>query len=163
MNIHEIKTYFIVASLSLFSLMMNSQTNNILPTGVQVTPEGIETPVIVTNKFNIDYPNNDVQWQMDGDNYAVHYTDAVTNIRCIVVYDSDGNLLHKDREIDNTRYPNTIGDYYRKNYPDENYTVWVSEDNKGNSSYYVYHKSTVNWFDKKGRYITTKNKEVTKK
>ncbi len=140
---------------------LNAQTNNTLPTSVQVTPLGVETPAIVTNRFNIDHSNNDVIWQKEGDNYTATYTDPSTNNKCKMVYDEDGNMISKDKQTDNTVYPKTIGTYYTKHYPNENYTVWISEDKNGTKTYYTTRNSSTLWFDKNGKYITTKSKEIT--
>jgi len=150
------KKILLSAILMYFINISLAQTNNALPTGVQVTPEGIITPVIVSNKFNMDYPNNNAIWQKEGDNYAAEFTDESTNTKYFIVYDEDGNLVRKDKEIDNTAYPKGIATYYSKNYPDENYVVWLSEDNKGNKTYYTKRKLTTICFDKNGRYVAVK-------
>jgi hypothetical protein len=142
---------------------LSAQTNNILPVGVQVTPEGVSAPAIVINKFNIDYPNVNPVWQMDNDDYAAAYTDGITNTQHLIVYDEDGNLIRKDIKADNTSYPRAVENYLTKNYPNEKYTVWISEDISGVKTYYAKRNSTYILFDKDGKSISNKIKKSSNK
>lgn len=151
-----------------------AQTNTTTPTGTtspnppstaQNSPQGgITPPSTITNRFSTEYPNLTPTWQMDGTNYSAQYTDRTTNMGRIVVYDKNGNVIRTESEMGDDTYPQAIGDYYSKNYPSEkDYTIWSSDDGKGNTTYYSKRKSGTVWFDKNGKYMTNKsNKNVQK-
>ena len=151
----------IFAAVGMNALM--AQTNNM---GTQAAPAGVDAPATVTSKFSSDYPNTSANWRMDDDNYSAQYTDQTTNMDRSVVYDRNGNVIRTDNEIGKGTYPSTIGDYYTKNYPNQDYEVWASTDNNGTKSYYAKEKSGgTRWFDSDGKHVgnkPTKNKSTTK-
>jgi hypothetical protein len=125
----------------------------------QTTPEdrgNIKTPNTVTTKFNTDYPNANATWSRDGSNYRAEYNDRSTNVPHSVTYDKNGNMLTREERLSRGTYPQAIGDYYTKNYPDENYDVWSSTDGTGNVTYYTIRNNEMLWFDNNGNYKTHK-------
>ncbi len=144
------------------------QTGQTLPTdGTRTEKNDVapvaDTPPEITKKFNTNYPNIDATWQMDNNNYAANYKDEGTKMGRTIVYDKNGNIVRSDNEISNDVYPIGISDYYKKNYPNETYKVWSSQDNNGNKTYYSKSKTDVIWFDKNGKYIATKSGKSTQK
>jgi hypothetical protein len=135
-----------------------AQTNT--PVGRDLN--GVDPPAVVTNKFQTDYPNINADWRMDEDNYAAEYRDPATNMGRILVYDRNANLIRTDNEM-KEGYPDMIGNYYTKTYPNEDYKVWSSKDGKGNITYYSNRNDDVLWFDKNGKYTKTKPGNRVKK
>ena len=119
---------------------------------------GVTPPSTISNKFNTENPNMNAKWQMDGDNYSAEYMDNNTNVRKNVVYDNNGSILRTDEEMnsDGMNYPPGIGDYHNKNYPNEGYKVWSTDDGKGNKWFYTKRKNGTTWFDKDGKYFPGK-------
>lgn len=120
-----------------------------------MSPNTSNVPSTVTNKFNTDNPNVKADWQTEGDHYTAQYMDETNHMNKTVVYDKSGNVVRTDMEINKSTYPATITDYYTKNYPTEEYKVWSSIDNNGNTTYYTKRKSETLWFDKNGSYVST--------
>jgi hypothetical protein len=113
----------------------------------------IKVPSQVMNKFNSDYPNMDVTWGKDGDNYTASYKDQSTQGGRMLTYDKNGTLMYTDSEMNGSGYPAGIDDYYSKNNPNENYTIWQSDNGKGDMTYYSKGKNgKTSWFDKDGKY-----------
>lgn len=138
---------------------MIAQTNtnhNTIPPSTQNPTSGVSTPLIVTTKFNNEYPNTNALWHEDGENFSAEYRDAQNSMGRIIVYDTYGNLVRKEMELDKTSYPDNINLYYKENYPTENYKVWSMEDAKGNLSYYSIRQSGTLLFDKSGNFLTTR-------
>jgi hypothetical protein len=156
------KTYILLISIIAFHIL-GAQENAVLPTGVQTTPESIEVPDIVRNKFNREHPNVKPTWQLVGDNYVVEYIDETTETKRLIAFDEDSNVMRRDKEVDDKHYPKAIKDYFKRHYPNEDYTIWYSEDNSGNKIYYSNQKTTVIWFDKDGRFLLTKNGDISGK
>lgn len=156
------KMYILFVCVLAFHIV-GAQQNAVLPTGVQVNPESIEVPDIVRNKFRSEHPNIKPAWQMIGDYYIAEYTDETTEKQKLIAYDEDSNVMRRDVEVDDGYYPKAIKDYFSKHYPKEDYTVWFSEDRGGNKIYYVNLKSNTIWFDKDGRFLLTKNGDISGK
>jgi hypothetical protein len=113
----------------------------------------IKVPSQVMDKFNSDYPNMDVTWGKDGDNYTATYKDQSTQGGRMLTYDKNGTLMYTDSEMNGSGYPSGIDDYYSKNYPNDKYTIWQSDNGKGDMTYYSKGKNgKTNWFDKDGKY-----------
>lgn len=119
----------------------------------------ITPPSTVNDKFNSEYPGMDVKWSMDGENYSGEYMDHSTNLGRNVVYDKNGNIIRTDSELssDGLNYPSSIGDYHNKNFPNEGYKVWQTDDGKGNKWFYTKRKNETIWFDKDGKYYPGKS------
>lgn len=122
--------------------------------------DGIQTPSLITNHFNVDYPNNTPTWHQDGSNYRAEYMDSKTNTGRVAIYDKNGVRIGTEEQLSSGSYPSTITEYYTKKYPNEtDYRIWSSNDGLGNTTYYTNRKSETIWFDKTGKYKSkTKNK-----
>ncbi len=148
-----------IATLTLTCFGSIAQTNLTATTSATGTQGSeINAPVIVTNKFSTDHPNVIPAWGMDGDDYTAEYRDQTTNLDHIITYDKFSNVLHADNEMDRDSYPATIRDYYAKNHPGQDYTLWRSMDNLGNVTYYTKEKSCPLYFDKNGNCVSNKTK-----
>jgi len=128
----------------------------------------ITPPSPVNDKFNSEYPNMSPTWHMDGENYSAEYMDKSSNMGKNVVFDKYGNMIRTDNELspDGLNYPAAIGDYHSKNFPNEGYRVWQTDDGKGNKWYYTKRKNGMIWFDKDGKLYPgkqTKAEDKTKK
>lgn len=139
-------TFFLLVTC----LYLNAQINN------GNTNQSIDPPQAVITKFGTDFPGMNAQWEMHGNNYTAQYTDSKTNMGRRVVYDRNGNVLSTDAQLDKSMHPSSITDYYKKNYPNDNYDIWSSEDGNGNVTYYSKRGDNVLLFDKHGKYRSTK-------
>ena len=119
---------------------------------------GITPPSSVSDKFSKENPNTNATWHMDGDNYSAEYMNNSTSLGKNVVYDRNGNVIRTDNEMspDGLNYPASIGDYHSKNFPNEGYRVWSTDDGKGNKWFYTKRKNGTIWFDKDGKYFPGK-------
>ncbi len=119
---------------------------------------GVTPPSTISDKFNTENPDMNANWHMDGDNYSAEYIDKNTNMRRNVVYDNNGGIIRTDNEMnaDGLNYPPGIGDYHNKNFPNEGYKVWSTDDGKGNKWFYTKRKNGTTWFDKDGKYYPGK-------
>ncbi|MDF2449943.1 MAG: hypothetical protein K0R26_2447 [Bacteroidota bacterium] len=128
-------------------------------TGETESWNSVTPPSSVSDKFSSEYPGMDVKWSKDGENYSGEYMDNSTNMGRNVVYDKDGNIIRTDNEMspDGLNYPSTIGDYHNKNFPNEGYKVWQTDDGKGNKWFYTKRKNGTIWFDKDGNYYPGKS------
>lgn len=145
---------------------MMAQTNRTATTSATGTFGGeISLPIIVTNKFNAEYPNIAPTWAMEGDNYAAQYRDANSNLAHVIVYDRYGKFVRKDSEIHKPEHPQGVCSYYSEHYPEVEFVLWESEDVAGNKTYYAKHEETTICFDKSGNFVSTKkqNKDMKKR
>jgi hypothetical protein len=160
------KTVFHLLFVIFLSRILVSQTNtnnnSIAPSAQNPTP-AVKTPLIVTTKFNIAYPNTNALWHSDDDTFSAEFMDAQSNRQHIVTYDPYGNLIRTEHEVDKTIYPDNINLYYTETFPTENYQVWSSEDAQGNVTYYSVRKTGTLLFDKAGNYLSTKPPRESKK
>ena len=124
-------------------------------TSTTTNSDSVKPPLSVSTKFQNDYPNTNATWVMDGDNYAAEYKNMNTNLGTRIIYDMNGNRVSTHNEMGAGKYPVVIGDYYTTNYPKEIYTVWSSDDESGNTTYYSKGKENTIWFDKDGKYMST--------
>jgi hypothetical protein len=156
--------HIILMIVGMQSLIAQTNTNNnAIAPSTQNPTAAVNTPLIVTNKFNTEYPNTNAFWQTDGENFSASYRDLQTNMQRIIVYDTYGNLVRTDNEVDKGIYPENIDLYYSENYPTEKYIIWASQDTHGNLSYYSVRKSGILLFDKTGNFLTVKNNTVANK
>ncbi|MES2762262.1 MAG: hypothetical protein V4677_08645 [Bacteroidota bacterium] len=146
-----------------FMVAQTNTNNNAIAPNTQNPTSGVNTPLIVTTKFNTEHPNTTALWQTDGEYFSAQYRDTPTNMSRIIVYDAYGNLVRIEKEVDKTIYPDNINLYYSENYPTENYTVWSCEDVHGNLNYYSVRKSGTLLFDKTGNYLSTRSSAIAKK
>ncbi|MBC7694987.1 MAG: hypothetical protein H7141_06010 [Burkholderiales bacterium] len=126
---------------------------------------GITPPSTINDKFNSKNPNMNPNWRMDGDNYSAEYMDKSTNMGRNIVYDRNGNIIRSDNEMssDGMSYPSSIGDYHNKNFPNEGYKVWQTNDDKGTKWFYTKRKNGTTWFDKDGKYFPGKQGKADQK
>jgi hypothetical protein len=143
-----------------------SQTNTATPDNIGVNNEvnsGVQTPSLITNHFNVDYPNNTATWYQDGSNYRGEYIDSKTNVGRSVIYDKNGVRIGTEEQLSTGAYPSAISEYYTKKYPNEpDYQIWSSNDGLGNTMYYTNRNSETLWFDKTGKYKNKTKKKVYK-
>lgn len=144
------------------ALGMNVAIAQTVTPSTPVTPVSVDLPAPVTTKFNAEYPGVTPQWQMDGDNYSAWYVDQKTSLGRTVLYDMNGNIVRTDNETRRAYYPVEIDNYYSLHHPSEEYKVWMSEDGKGNKTYYSTYKSRTLWFDKDGKYLSDKMAKSSK-
>jgi hypothetical protein len=121
-------------------------------------------PNNISQQFKKDYPNSSAEWVVDGDNnYLAEFKNPTTKGSTIVVYDRDGRLVRTESEIADKSYPNEIDNYYSKQFPNAQYKVWSSKDARGNSTYYIKHNGDVHWFDKEGKFTSSKRESTHRK
>jgi hypothetical protein len=158
------KKILTIISLAL-CFCLEAQTNRTGTTSATGTFGGeFSLPTMVTTRFAQDHPNIAPAWSMEEDNYAGQYRDATTNLEHLVVYDRFGKLIREDVELEPSANPKAICSYYSKRFPEEKYVVWKSVDAKGKTTYYSKREFITICFDKKGKFVTTKdNKDKTEK
>jgi hypothetical protein len=111
-------------------------------------------PQNVQSQFSTSYPNvSTTEWKVEGSNYNVRFFDQM-NRQQVVVYNNDAKVIRREAEIERSRIPVTISDYYRKTYPAEkNYTIWSVTDDRGNITYYSPYNDQYLYFDKQGKFL----------
>ncbi len=154
------KTILMVAAV--FSIQLaTAQTNTATPDNTMAS--SMQTPTLITNHFNVDYPNNNVTWYQDGSNYRGEFIDSKTNMGRVAIYDKNGVRIGTEEQLTTGAYPTTISDYYTKKYPNESgYEVWSTNDGLGNTTYYTNRNSETIWFDKSGKYKSKSKKKTYK-
>ncbi|MCD6065629.1 MAG: hypothetical protein K0S33_455 [Bacteroidetes bacterium] len=130
--------------------VMTAQTKKAKPT----TAAKVSVPSNIETRFGSDYPNTTATWSMDGKYYVATYKDK-NGMGKTVVYDKKADFIRSDMEA-SAGYPSAIGDYFKKNYPKDKYTVWFSNDDYGEAVYYSVRKGKTLWFDKNGTYSAKK-------
>ncbi len=131
----------------------------------QTTPmKDNSVPNSVNQQFNTDYPNVSADWTVDGENnYIAEFKNSTTKTPSIVVYDKQGKRIRTESEMAAKTYPTAIDDYYGIQHPNQMYKVWSSKDARGNTTYYIKHKGDVHWFDKDGKFTTSKPESTAQK
>ncbi|MES2514875.1 MAG: hypothetical protein V4580_12055 [Bacteroidota bacterium] len=153
---------FTVLGIQVLVAQTNTNNNSISPSTQNPTP-AVNTPVIVTTKFNAAHPNTNALWRTDDENFSAEFRDPQSNMQRIIIYDAYGNVVRTQAEVDKANYPDNINLYYTETYPTENYQVWSCEDAHGNLTYYSVRKTGTLLFDKTGNYLSTKPAAVAKK
>lgn len=111
----------------------------------------------VVQNFTRDNPGISATWRNDGDNYRANYLDPNTKLGRIIIYNKNGQVLRRENEVDQLKYPDPIKKYYDKNYPGEVYQVWDNEETPGSTTLYYTNRNTETiWFDKHGNLISGK-------
>jgi len=110
-----------------------------------------QVPNVVIERFNREYPGVSGNWSVDGENFKVQFTDPQSHLGHIIVYDSNGEVLRRESELDGPKNPNAINDYFKKNYPGEQLKTWQVEEKNGDVSYYANRKEEVLRFNKDGK------------
>lgn len=144
------KTLLIATCLWLTALASYAQKDVVQP-----NLDPTQVPEVVMNKFTTAHPGITAVWKADGENFKAAFNDPATKLGRIIVYDPKGEVLRTDNEVDQNSYPQSIHDYYNKNYPGEKYQVWSSEETGSNEQlYYSGRNLETMWFDKSGARIT---------
>jgi hypothetical protein len=110
-------------------------------------------PVPVHQKFILENPDVKARWKTENGVYSAQYINPVNNMGYMIVYDSLGNVLRREKELENQDYPPLINDFFMKEYPGEGYVIWSSVDSAGKQMYYTDHDSRIFKFDKDGRLL----------
>ena len=132
------KKIFTTATLTLGVLLLFAQSQ-------------ISVPVPVKQNFKDAHPMHDfLTWEMEGANYKAKSTDP-QGIHHINVYDAGGNLLRSEHEVADPEVPETINNYFTKNYPpNTKYTVWMTES-AGTHGYFLEYNGQIIRFDSQGK------------
>jgi len=113
-----------------------------------------ETPEAVTKQFKKDYPTLNVMWSKENYNWRADYTDPVTNLAGLVVYDKSGRVIRSENELQANSYPGSINDYHNNTLPKPTkYRVYASKDTTGAQSFYSTTGGETYYFDKDGNYV----------
>jgi hypothetical protein len=134
-----------------------SQTQSSLTAGKTVKEEYM-VPVAVEQKFVLENPDVKATWKKDGDFYKAQFINPINNLGYITIYDKDGNILRKEKELESQEYPVAISEFYNSNYPGEGFVVWSSTDSTGNLSFYSIHNTETFRFDKDGNLVSPRKK-----
>ncbi len=119
---------------------------------------GIRPPDNVNDSFTKNHPNVVPNWSKDGENFRAIYEDPLTHKGVLIIYNKQADVIRSEFEIDNADQPKPISDYYNKNYPQEKYKTWSTQDHTGVKTYYIIRNNEVMYFDKDGNYTPSKNK-----
>jgi hypothetical protein len=111
-------------------------------------------PVKVHQKFVLENPDISPQWKHDKGVYTAQYINPLNNMGYMIVYDSAGHVLRREKELERQDYPAPINDYFVKEYPGEGYVVWSSVDSAGRLFFYSNHNSRLYQFDKQGQLLS---------
>ncbi len=110
-------------------------------------------PTAVKDAFHKAYPSiTDVDWSKDGNNYEAEYDSKKGDIS--VTYSPDGKLIETEMGIPKSSLPQSIMDYVKKNYnEDEVKEASKITDAKGVVTYEAEVKGMDLIFDLKGNFI----------
>lgn len=114
---------------------------------------GIKPPDSVEESFIKKHPNVIPNWSKDQENFKATYEDPLSHTEALIIYNSKGETIRSEYEIEIPKYPRLISEYYSKNYPKEKFKLWSSIDKDGNKLYFIYRKKNIFWFDKDGNHI----------
>jgi hypothetical protein len=129
-------------------------SNNINVTGTDL----VDAPEPATRRFNSDYPNEVANWRQIGDNYEACYTDSKTKLKRAIVYDTKGNVIRQDNELDYVDIPYGVTNYYSANTKKENLHVCEALTEKGDKVYVAKMNGKTDYFDKDAKHLATKPK-----
>lgn len=110
-------------------------------------------PAVVEQKFVVENPEATATWRKDGKLYVAQFVNPVNNLGYVLVYDSTGHVVRREKELENPDMPGSIHDFFASRFPGEPFMVWSSTDSSGNFSYYSSRNGQTLRFDKDGRYI----------
>jgi hypothetical protein len=110
-------------------------------------------PPVIEHKFNVENPEATAVWSKDGSQYSARFVNPINNLGSILVYDTTGKEIRREKELENSDYPAPINDYFMNKYPGEGYAVWSSTDSEGNSTFYSQHNDHTIRFDKNGHLV----------
>jgi hypothetical protein len=110
-------------------------------------------PVKVHQKFILENPEVKARWKTEDGIYTAQFINPLNNVGYMIVYDSLGNVLRREKELENQDYPPAINDFFMKEYPGEGYVIWSSVDSAGKQMYFTDHDSHIFRFDKDGRLL----------
>jgi uncharacterized membrane protein YkoI len=75
----------------------------------------VNVPDALKEKLSKEHPNSkDVEWEKEGDNYEAEFEED--GIEISIIYDSEGNLIAKEVEIEIKDLPEPITNYILENY-----------------------------------------------
>ncbi len=114
-------------------------------------------PIVVERKFLMEFPEARPQWKSDGLRYTAQFINPLNNFGYILVYDGEGNVVRREKELEAQEYPALIHDYLNQKYPGEGMVVWSSVDSSGNQSFYASKNSDLIFFDKNGQVMGAAN------
>jgi hypothetical protein len=92
-----------------------------------------DIPARLMEKFRKDHPDAiDIRWTKENEEeYKVMFKDP-PNTQQLIVYDQSWKVIRKETELDFNEIPDSIINYYKQNYPqDDGYKVWLYEDQNG--------------------------------
>jgi hypothetical protein len=144
----------------IISISMMGQEGKTSPDSDRMPTDPGQVPSQVTERFNREYPGISGSWTRDGDNYRVEFTDPNSRMSHVIIYDRNGEVVRRESEVD--QVPQTINEYYDKNYPGEKLRTWRSESVAGEHGYFTRRNDELVRFDKEGKFIAAvKNKTVS--
>lgn len=114
-----------------------------------------DVPLTVTNAFAKAYPTiTDADWNKDGKNYAVNYTEY--NLVKSITWDASGDLIGANEEIIISALPITLMVYVKNNYS-ENIVKVASKntDAHGKVTYKTEIKGMNLFFDSEGNFLNS--------
>jgi hypothetical protein len=116
-----------------------------------------DVPVTVTDAFAKAYPTiKDADWNKDGNNYAVNYTEH--KLVKSITWDASGDLVGTNEEIMISALPIALMVYVKNNY-NENIVkeALKNTDARGTVTYKAEIKGMNLFFDSEGNFLTSVN------
>jgi hypothetical protein len=113
-------------------------------------------PVKVHQKFVLENPDVEARWKTDQSTFTAQYINPLNNMGYMIVYDTAGTVIRREKELENQDYPAPINDFFSKEFPGEGYVIWSSTDSAGNAFYYCNHNTRLLKFDKNGNPLDAK-------
>lgn len=107
-------------------------------------------PPAVEQKFVLEYPDAQAQWQSEGRNFKAKFINPVNNLGYIQVYDQQGNVLRRERELEPAEVPPRVSEFLVKNSRGQGFVVWTVTDSAGKQSFYSPRPEGTVVFDKTG-------------
>lgn len=143
----------LLPAILLFSVLsLNAQIAQVQEPVKIIAFQNPMTPLIILDHFARHNPDAVPFWGMEGRNYTVRYIDPNTNLGHKLVYDKHGTILRRENELAVSDCPESLQQYYQKNYPDEQINIWSYEETD-EKKFYFKRNSQIVWFDKEGNYL----------
>jgi hypothetical protein len=108
-------------------------------------------PLKVHQKFLIENPGTKATWKTAGELFVAQYVNPLNNMGYVIVYDTAGTVIRREKELEPQDYPAIINDYFEQHHPGEGYIIWSSTDTVGNIHFYTQHREKVLRFDRSGQ------------
>ena len=141
----------LLAAGTLFLINVTAQSGSVKQGNTAIVPP------VVEQKFVLEHPDSKAVWETEGSNFRAKFINPVNNLGYITVYDPQGNIIRREREMETDEVPAKVATYMQKNTRGQGFVVWSVVDSVGSLSYYSPRPEGTIVFDKSGLPISEIN------